>query len=301
MQAILHKAILLVGHGTRNLQGQEQFLSLAGRLRAALAPTRVEVAYIELQSPTIDVALLNLQREGFREIVLAPALLFAAGHAKQDIPAAVARALQQADDLQATIAEPLGCHEAVLDLAAIRFGTHLAPRDERSWPSASDATSGDASQNHPLPVPAATLPLATFIARSEMSTENALVLIGRGSSDLTAIAHCEEFASQLAARQQINKVFTGFIAIAKPSLPTVLDQAAASGVKQIVVQPHLLFSGEMLDTTATAIAEARKRFPQIDWRQSDSLGADLCDPKSIAADYLVRAIVARVNAAAGPE
>ncbi|WP_254513805.1 sirohydrochlorin chelatase [Anatilimnocola floriformis] len=260
----MQHAILLVGHGTRNSVGQEQFLHLAEQLRAAVAPTPVEVAYIELQAPLIADALLDLHRQGCAKIILAPALLFAAGHAKQDIPAAVAAAQKLAPQLIVEIAEPLGCHPALLQLAAYRY---------------SDARDG---QDVETPLPGSPSSIA-------------LVLIGRGSSDPTAIVHCQEFAGLLAEQVNCQNFFTGFIAIAKPSLAEALEQAAASGAQQIIVQPHLLFSGEMLDSTAVAVAQARRKHPQLAWQQSDSLGADLGDPQGIAADYLVRAMLDRIK------
>jgi sirohydrochlorin cobaltochelatase len=277
-------AILFVGHGTRNATGQQQFVRLAEHLRTAVAPLPLDVAYIELQSPTIEEALLRMRGEGIRKIILSPALLFAAGHAKQDIPEAVARAVQIAPDLEVSYAEPLGCHEAMLELAALRFQNSLAPV---LW--GEGRGEGPGLQMDPAFV-WSTLPSITTSAMVRTADPTALVLIGRGSSDPAAIAHCQEFAAKLAARLKIERHFTGFIAIAKPSLPEVLELAAASGAKQIVVQPHLLFSGEMLDTTAAAVFQVGKLHPHIVWRQSDSLGSDLLNPNTAAAVFLVRAL-----------
>lgn len=53
--------------------------------------------------------------------------------------------------------------------------THLAPRDVRSWRPASEAIGAVATKDtiyktRPLALPAATLPLAAIISRSEMNT-----------------------------------------------------------------------------------------------------------------------------------
>jgi sirohydrochlorin cobaltochelatase len=260
-------AILLVGHGTRNEFGQQQFLKLAEHLRAAVAPLPVEPAYIELQSPTIQDALVSLHQRGHKTILLSPGLLFAAGHAKQDIPAAVELAKQQCPDLVVTPADPLGCHEAVLKLATIRFQNSLAPvlREGRG--------------EGPDPRP---------------DFKTALVLIGRGSSDQSAIAHCQNFATQLAQRLGVTQVFTGFIAMAEPTITVALKQAAASDARQIIVQPHLLFTGDMLESTSSAVSAAKQTHPQIDWRQAEVLGADLLVPDSHAATYLVQALLTRI-------
>jgi sirohydrochlorin cobaltochelatase len=263
-------AILLVGHGTRNEMGQRQFLKLAEHLRAAVSPLPLEVAFIELQPPTIEESLVRLYEHRLKNITLSPALLFAAGHAKHDIPAAVAAAQSRCADLHVKIAEPLGCHKAILELAAQRASLSSVLRGEGRGEG-----------------PALLIDSAT----------TTLVLIGRGSSDRTASAHCRDFTAQLASHLQIKNHFTGFIAIAQPSLPEVLEQAAAKNPQQVIVQPHLLFTGEMWETTAAAVLGAQRIHPQIAWRQAETLGSDLLSVDPAAGQYLVRALLARLHAA----
>jgi len=266
-------AILLVGHGTRNVVGTEQFLRLAEFLREAVAPVPLEIGFIELQQPSIESALLGLAQRGLSKIVLAPALLFAAGHAKKDIPAAIANARVAHPELQIIVAEPLGCHEALIDLAALRF--------QNSHPLFS-VLRGEGRGEGPA-------------SPQFSASKTALVLVGRGSSDSTAIEHCREFAAALGEKVNAAGVFTGFIAVARPSLTESLEQAAA-GFDRIVVQPHLLFSGKMLESTSAAVSQAARLHPQIDWRQSPILGSDLLETPGAAAPSLVRALVAQMNA-----
>jgi sirohydrochlorin cobaltochelatase len=214
------------------------------------------VAYIELQRPSIEEALAELASQGMPRVVLSPALLFAAGHAKQDIPQAVATAKASHPQLQVRQARPLECHEAVLELAAQRFTA------------------------------------AHFLHSTGQRT--ALVLVGRGSSDAGAINHCRTFATLLATRVGVDRVFTGFLAMAEPALPTALEQAAASGCQRIVVQPHLLFHGEMLESTRAAIANAAQAHPQLSWLLAENLGSDLLTTDGLAAHHLTSAIQARI-------
>jgi sirohydrochlorin cobaltochelatase len=269
-------AILLVGHGTRNELGQQQFLKLAEHLRAAVAPLPVEVAYIELQTPSIQDALISLHAQRLKKIILSPALLFAAGHAKQDVPAAVELAQQHCPGLVVTLAEPLGCHEAVLQLAAKRFQNSLAPVVSVLRAK----TSGEGRGEGPAP---------------QIDPGTALVLIGRGSSDLEAIADCRLFGRLLGNKVNAAAVFFGFIAIAQPSLAVALHDVAQSGIRRVVVQPHLLFAGEMLETTTAAMRQAQQLHPTITWIQAPALGSDLFEDDSLAAKYLVRALIDRLK------
>ena len=106
-QQVHADAVLLVGHGTRSPIGGSQFLRLAELVRSAIAPVPLSVSFIELQRPSIEEALLELGRQGKNRVVLSPALLFAAGHAKQDIPQAVAIATAAMPALQVDQAKPL--------------------------------------------------------------------------------------------------------------------------------------------------------------------------------------------------
>src|SRR5688500_8451642 len=86
MQAL---GYLLVGHGTRDAIGQAEFLQLA-KLVAERASVPVEPCFLELAQPTIEEGLQRLAQRGVQRVLIIPLLLFTAGHAKQDVPEAVA-------------------------------------------------------------------------------------------------------------------------------------------------------------------------------------------------------------------
>ena len=78
--------VLLVGHGTRDEVGTQQFFELSEKLQQHLPSMQVQPCLLEFQQPTIPEAWNRLVSQGVSEIRVAPLLLFAAGHAKQDIP-----------------------------------------------------------------------------------------------------------------------------------------------------------------------------------------------------------------------
>src|ERR1051325_3043359 len=83
--------VLLVGHGTRDAAGAEQFLA-AARLMAAAMPDRlVEPCFLEIRQPDMADAFDHLADRGAQHVAVMPLLLLAAGHAKRDIPASLAR------------------------------------------------------------------------------------------------------------------------------------------------------------------------------------------------------------------
>ena len=84
-------AVVLCGHGTRHADGADEFRRVASAVRARLPDYDVGYAFLELSEPLLPAALKDLAAKGHRRIVVIPCMLFAAGHAKSDIPGMIAR------------------------------------------------------------------------------------------------------------------------------------------------------------------------------------------------------------------
>ncbi|MEX2173846.1 MAG: CbiX/SirB N-terminal domain-containing protein [Pirellulaceae bacterium] len=238
--------LLLVGHGTRSPAGQQEFLTLAGLTSPRLAPVRVEPAFLELAEPTIAAGLARLVEQGASRIVVLPLLLFAAGHAKQDIPAAVAEAAQGLGrgDLPILQAEHLGCQADILELS--RWRVTQALHD-----------CGNAAGD------------------TVAASETCLLLVGRGSRDESATAEMHEFASLRSADGVAATTEVAFIAMAQPSVTAMLPRVAAAGYRRVIVQPHLLFHGELLETLRTDVRTVAAAHPQQEWLLSAHLSSGL--------------------------
>jgi sirohydrochlorin cobaltochelatase len=206
----LTDAVLLVGHGTRDAAGVAEFLLLAERVRGLMTPRPLEACFLELAQPTIADGLKRLIDRRAERIAVVPLLLTAAGHAKRDIPCAIAEVSAAHPDLIIRQTAALDCHPRIVDLSTRRYDEALVGR---------------------LTVP---------------PEETLLLLVGRGSSDAGAVATVRRFAELRAERSQVGRVETCFAAVAKPSLDEILPIVAASGFPRIVVQPHLLFRGRLL-------------------------------------------------------
>ena len=77
---------MLCGHGSRNRRAVDEFAALAGALKQRLPGIPVEYGYLEFANPVIHYGLDRLRAEGTRHVLAVPGMLFAAGHAKNDIP-----------------------------------------------------------------------------------------------------------------------------------------------------------------------------------------------------------------------
>src|SRR5688572_6550204 len=79
-------ALLICGHGSRDTDAIAQFEAMAARVRDRLPAYPVTHAFLEFARPIIRDGLEALKRQGATRILAQPAMLFAAGHVKNDLP-----------------------------------------------------------------------------------------------------------------------------------------------------------------------------------------------------------------------
>ncbi|MEO1120362.1 MAG: CbiX/SirB N-terminal domain-containing protein, partial [Pseudomonadota bacterium] len=79
--------VMICGHGSRSQAAVDEFAVLAEKLPAHLPPDwAVEYGYLEFANPVIRDGLDKLREQGCDHILAVPGMLFAAMHAKNDIP-----------------------------------------------------------------------------------------------------------------------------------------------------------------------------------------------------------------------
>ena len=78
--------IMVCGHGSRNQNAAKEFAVIAEALRARNPDMPVEYGYLEFCNPVISAGLDSLREQGVTRVLAVPGMLFAAGHAKNDIP-----------------------------------------------------------------------------------------------------------------------------------------------------------------------------------------------------------------------
>ena len=236
------KPLLIVGHGTRDEAGVAGFTELvrivAERARAiADGPAReVRGGFIELSAPPMRDAVSELVSDGARDLDVVPLVLVAAGHAKGDIPAALAREQGRHPGLRYQYGRPLGPHPVLLDLLEFRLSEVL---------------------------------------KAEERAATTVVLVGRGSSDPDANAEHAKVSRLLLEGRGLAGVEPAFISLAEPGVPAALERARLLGAKRIVVLPYFLFAG-ILPTRTRDQAEAwAARHPELDVRCADVIGASV--------------------------
>jgi sirohydrochlorin ferrochelatase len=125
-------ALLVVGHGSRDADGLEEFWALGRHVREAAADLPVGFGFIELAEPLVDAGIDELVARGNTDVVSIPLVLLAAGHLKNDGPAALTRARQRHPGVAFRMGRDLGIDPAVLAVAEDRAREALGDVDPAS-------------------------------------------------------------------------------------------------------------------------------------------------------------------------
>jgi sirohydrochlorin cobaltochelatase len=253
-------AILVVGHGTRKAAGAAQLRQLVETMRRLAPEEAVFESFLELAEPTIGDAMKQILDEGFRQVKVVPVLLFEAGHARSDIPDAVADAATSLGIEVVGQSPPLGTATYVLTLSDERFHEIAQHGREHGCPEHHCARAGVCQTG-------------CWLQGQELGTIG-LAMVGRGTSDVSALEHMRELTRLVAARRSIVWHETGFFAGGSPNVDELLDQAAATACDTILVQPHLLFEGELMDQLRVKLRDRAARHAPQRWLLARTLGAD---------------------------
>ena len=229
-------ALLVVGHGTRSRQGLAEYWDLLALTARNLPDTSVEGCFLEMADPDITTAMQRLARRGARRAVVMPLLLFDAGHARRDIPREARQAAKRYG-LQLLFASPLGNHPQMVELSARRF------RDA--------------------------------IRQGDFDPRDVLwVFVGRSDRDPKTTRQFREF---LADRQRITPVGDArgaFLAMTNPRIESLVDEISNYPLKWVVVQPHLLFAGELFERLQRIVHTQDQLYGRQQWLMADHLGCD---------------------------
>jgi sirohydrochlorin cobaltochelatase len=177
-------------------------------------------------------------------MVAVPMMLVAAGHAKGDIPAALARERSRHPGLRWTYGRPLGPHPALVDLLAARI--------------AAAAAAGPAG-------------IATG-APDDPAGPPAVLVVGRGSSDPDANADVVKTTRLLWEGRGYPLAETAFVSLTSPSVAEGLERCRLLGARRIVVARYFLFPGVLPDRVADQATDFAAAHPELDIKCSDVLG-----------------------------
>lgn len=206
---------MICGHGSRSQSAVDEFATLAEKLPAYLPDDWLcDYGYLEFANPVIRDGLDNLRNAGCDRILAVPGMLFAAMHAKNDIPTVLnTYATQHGVDI--SYGRELGVDPKMVAAAAGRIQ------------EAVDKANADYGE----------LPL----------TDTCLVVIGRGASDPDANGNVSKIARLLQEGMGFGWAEVGYSGVTFPLVEPCLQHVALLPYKRVIVFPYFLFSGILID------------------------------------------------------
>lgn len=126
------KALLIVAHGSRRKESNEEVRRLACRIKENAGPAfdLVMGSFLEISSPQIDSAIADLVDEGASEIKVFPYFLSAGTHVVNDIPRLIQEEREKYPQTHIEILPHMGALQGIstLILSQIYKGAPAAPQ-----------------------------------------------------------------------------------------------------------------------------------------------------------------------------
>ncbi|MEX0758650.1 MAG: CbiX/SirB N-terminal domain-containing protein, partial [Tistlia sp.] len=122
--------VMVCGHGSRDQGAVREFAVLAERLAERFGQWPVDYGYLEFATPIIRTGLDRLVERGVSRVLAVPGMLFAAGHAKNDIPSVLNAYAAGKPGLTIQYGRELGIDLKMLRAAGERVGEALAAAGE---------------------------------------------------------------------------------------------------------------------------------------------------------------------------
>lgn len=223
--------ILLMGHGSRDREGVNEFMELVGAVQDAVPEYPVEASFLEFdcpQVPSIQEGFDRCVARGAKTVLALPVLLLEAGHARSDMPAQVARARRRYPELDLRAAKHLGIHPLMIEMLEERIAQ---------------------TQNGLEPIG---------------SADTAVLLVGRGTSDPEANGDFYKIGRLVWERNQYRLVECCFISLAEPGVREGINRCVQLGARRILIMPYFINTGILVKRISEEAASAQRLHPGME-------------------------------------
>ena len=228
--------VMVCGHGSRDADAIREFEAVARGIRQRLPHYDVDSGFLEFAVPVIRDGLDALRERGASDILAIPGMLFAAGHAKNDIPSVLNSYQKQ--------------HPGI----SIRYGRELAV-DVKLLRAAADRIR-EAMGNAGGDVPA---------------HQTLLVVVGRGASDSDANSNVAKVTRMLWEGFGFGWAETAYSGVTFPLVEPALEHAVKLGYRRIIVFPYFLFTGILVKRIYRHTDRVAARHPEIEFLKAPYL------------------------------
>ncbi len=227
---------LLIGHGSRDSDGNREFTEFAQLVRKELPEREIMTCFLELAGPDIPTGIRECVKQGATRILVLPLILLAATHVKHEIPEFLAAAREQYPDVEIVYGRNVGLHNRIIDLLADRFDEIVEESGKQSL------------------------------------SDTAIVVMGRGSSDPDANGDLYKITRLLFERKHPRTIEVCFSGITTPLFPEGIERAVNHGAKRIIVVPYFLFTGVLIKRMKGVLDTLRPKYPGVELQMAHYFG-----------------------------
>jgi sirohydrochlorin cobaltochelatase len=228
--------VLICGHGSRDVDAIVEFEAMAGRLTRKLPQYAVGSAYLEFAQPIIREGLEALKARGARRILAVPAMLFAAGHVKNDLPWEINSFAAENPELTIEYGRDLAVDLKLLQAARERI---------------------EAAEHG--------------AARQVDRADTVLLIVGRGTNDPDANSNVSKVGRMLWEGMGFGWGAVAYSGVAHPRVDAALSRLMRLGFRRIVVFPYFLFTGVLVKRIYAQADEAAAAHPDVEIVKADYL------------------------------
>ncbi|MCQ6279445.1 sirohydrochlorin chelatase [Bacillus sp. EB600] len=230
------KAILFVGHGSKDREGNDQVRQFIEAMRGNWDETiLVQTCFLEFERPTVNQGIDVCVEKGADHIILIPIMLLQAGHSKIHIPAAIDEAKKQYPLVKFTYGRPIGVHEETLEILKTRL-TEIAE-----------------NLDHPDP-------------------DTAVLLLGRGGSDPDANSDLYKIARLLWEKTNFKIVEPAFMGVTDPLVNEGIERCLKLGAKKVIILPYFLFTGILIKRLEAMMDSFQNQYSSIEFKLAGYFG-----------------------------
>ncbi|WP_193370257.1 sirohydrochlorin chelatase [Pelagibius marinus] len=226
--------VMVCGHGSRDEGAVREFEAVARGIRERLPQYEVESGFLEFATPIIRTGLDKLREKGVTRCLAVPGMLFAAGHAKNDIPSVLNTYQAQHPEMIIDYGRELAIDPKLIKAAGARIEAAL---------EAADRSGGDDVPRH----------------------ETLLMVVGRGASDPDANSNVAKVMRLLWEGFGFGWGETCYSGVTFPLVEPGLEHAARLGYRRIVVFPYFLFTGILVKRIYDFTDQVAARHPEIEF------------------------------------